>query len=176
MELTNHHATDARAEMPIIRKPNQTNAWLPATHRGQAANVKTPGLLEFSQSEESQESIGKIHACKASQRGFHEAGERLKRANRDLGETAAFIAASLTTVTAVEAVINIAIDKLDLSKDVLQVALNAYIAIFMLIILWGAFRARNALRRRSLAERDIDQAQRAIFEFCSDKQWPKPEE
>ncbi len=52
---------------------------------------------------ENQPSRGKVHACKASQRGYQQACDRLKRAERDLAETTAFIAAALTTVTAVQA-------------------------------------------------------------------------
>jgi hypothetical protein len=118
----------------------------------------------------------KIHACKASQRGYQLASDRLKRAERDLAETAAFIAASLTTVTAIQAVISIARDKLDLSKEVLQVAFQGYVAIFILIFLLGALRIRGAIRRRTEAETEIDQTKKGIFEFCDPSQWPKPEE
>ena len=118
----------------------------------------------------------KIHACKASQRGYQLASDRLKRAERDLAETAAFIAASLTTVTAIQAVISIAKDKLDLSKEVLQVAFQGYVAIFILIFLLGALRIRGAIQRRTQAETEIDQTKKGIFEFCDPPQWPKPEE
>jgi cytochrome c biogenesis protein CcdA len=126
--------------------------------------------------EEIQPSKGKLHACKASQRGYQLACDRLKRAERDLAETAAFIAASLTTVTAIQAVISIAKDKLELSKEVLQFAFQGYIAIFILIFLLGALRIRGAIHRRTQAERDIDQTKKGIFEFCDPPQWPKPEE
>ena len=91
--------------------------------------------------EEGQQSKGKLHACKASQREYQLACDRLQRAERDLAETAAFIAASLTTVTAIQAVISIARDKLELSRDVLQLAFQGYVAIFLLIFLLGAFQA-----------------------------------
>jgi cytochrome c biogenesis protein CcdA len=126
--------------------------------------------------EEFQRSKGRIHACKASRRGYQQARDRLRRANRDLGETAAFIAASLTTVTAIQAVISIANDKLGLSREILQLAFNGYIAIFILILLLGAFRASNALHRRAQAEREIDQTKKGIFEFCSADEWPQAEE
>jgi len=126
--------------------------------------------------EEKQSPVAKIHACKASQRGYQLAYDRLKRAERDLAETAAFIAASLTTVTAIQAVISIAKDKLDLSKEVLQFAFQGYIAIFILIFLLGALRIRGAIQRRTQAEREIDQTKKGIFEFCPTDQWPKPEE
>ena len=125
---------------------------------------------------ESQPSKGRIHACKASRRGYQQARDRLRRANRDLGETAAFIAASLTTVTAIQAVISIANDKLGLSREILQLAFNGYIAIFILILLLGAFRAGSALRRRAQAEREIDQTKKGIFEFCSTDEWAQVEE
>jgi len=118
----------------------------------------------------------KIHACKASQREYQLARDRLQRAERDLAETAAFIVASLTTVTAIQAVIGIAKDKLELSKEILQLAFQSYVAIFILIFLLGALRIRNAIRRRTQAEKDIDQMKKGIFEFCDSPQWPKPEE
>jgi pyruvate formate-lyase activating enzyme-like uncharacterized protein len=126
--------------------------------------------------EETQQSKGKLHACKASQRGYQQARDRLKRAERDLAETAAFIAASLTTVTAIQAVISIAKDKLELSKEVLQLAFQGYVAVFILIFLLGALRVRSAIRRRTRAEKEIDQTKKGIFEFCPTDQWPKPEE
>jgi hypothetical protein len=100
----------------------------------------------------------------------------LRRANRDLGETAAFVAASLTTVTAIQAVINIANDKLEFSKDILHVAFDGYIMILVLIFVWGAFRANSAIRRRARAEREIDQAKKKVFDFCPIDEWPKVDE
>ena len=119
---------------------------------------------------------GKVHACKASQRGYQQACDHLKRAERDLAETAAFIAAALTTVTAVQAVISLARDKLELSKEVLQLAFQGYVVVFILIFLLGALRIRWAIRRRTQAEKDIDQTKKGIFEFCDLPQWPRPEE
>jgi hypothetical protein len=133
-------------------------------------------LIESVPSEENQQPKGRIHACKASQRNLQLAGDRLRRANRDLGETAAFILASLTTVTAVEAVINIAVKQISISQEFLKGAFNLYIAIFILIFLWGAFRSGVAIRRRARAERDIDQAKKGMFEFCPENQWPKEDE
>lgn len=118
----------------------------------------------------------RFHACKASQRGYQLACDRLKRAERDLAETAAFMAASLTTVTAIQAVVSLARDKLELSKDILQLAFQGYVAVFLLIFLLGAMRIRSAIYRRSQAEKEIDQTKKAIFEFCEPPQWPKPEE
>jgi len=126
--------------------------------------------------EENQQSKGKLHACKASQREYQLACDRLQRAEGDLAETAAFIAASLTTVTAIQAVISIARDKLELSRDVLQLAFQGYVAIFLLIFLLGAFRIRSAIQRRTQAEKQIDQTKKGIFEFCPSDQWPKPED
>lgn len=118
----------------------------------------------------------RFHACKASQRGYQLACDRLKRAERDLAETAAFMAASLTTVTAIQAVVSLARDKLELSKDILQLAFQGYVAVFILIFLLGAMRIRSAIYRRSQAEKEIDQTKKAIFEFCEPPQWPKPED
>jgi cytochrome c biogenesis protein CcdA len=116
------------------------------------------------------------HACKASLRGHQQARDHLKRAERDLGETAAFIAASLTTVTAIQAVITVARDKLELSRDILQLAFQGYVAIFLLILLLGTLRVSHAIHRRTLAERDIDQTRKGIFEFCDPNQWNVAEE
>jgi len=139
-------------------------------------NHGTQRLAEYPHLEENLQSKGRIHACKASRRGYQQASDRLRRANRDLGETAAFIAASLTTVTAIQAVISVANDKLGLSREILQLAFNSYIAVFILILLLGALRINGALRRRAQAERDIDQTKKGIFEFCPLDQWPKLEE
>lgn len=121
-------------------------------------------------------SIGEEHACKASRRAYEQACDHLRRAERDLAETAAFIAASLTTVTAIQAVISIAKDQLELSKGILQMAFQGYVAIFAVILLLGAARIRVAIQRRARAEKEIDQTKRGIFEFCPMEQWPKPEE
>lgn len=126
--------------------------------------------------EENHPPKAKTHACKASQRGYQLARDRLKRAERDLAETAAFIAASITTVTAIQAVISLARDKLELSKGVLQLAFQGYVAVFILIFLLGALRIRGAIRRRTQAEKDIDQTKKGIFEFCDSPEWPRPEE
>jgi cytochrome c biogenesis protein CcdA len=118
---------------------------------------------------------GKIHACKASQRGYQQACDRLKRAERDLAETAAFIAGSLTTVTAVQAVITLARKELELPMQFLQWAFQGYIAIFLLIFVLGAVRVSRAIRKRTQAEWEIDQTKKGIIEFCPLDQWPKPD-
>jgi hypothetical protein len=133
------------------------------------------GSEKFRQ-EEDQPSKGKLHACKASQREYQLACDRLQRAERDLAETAAFIAASITTVTAIQAVISLAKEKLDLSKDVLQLAFQSYVGILLLVIFLGALRVRSAIQRRTQAEKEIDQTKKGIFEFCPTDQWPRPEE
>ena len=92
-----------------------------------------------------------IHACKASQRGYQQARDHLRRAERDLAETAAFIAASLTTVTAIQAVITVARDKLELSREILQMAFQGYVGVFLLILLMGALRVSHAIHRRTQA-------------------------
>ena len=134
------------------------------------------GAQRFKYLEENHQPIGRIHACKASQRGYQQARDHLRRADRDLAETAAFIAGSLTTVTAIQAVISIANDKLELPIQILQIAFNGYIALFILILVLGASRVSNAIRRRAQAEREIDQTKKGIFEFCPPDQWPKSEE
>jgi hypothetical protein len=115
------------------------------------------------------------HACKASLRDYEQAREHLKRAERDLAETVAFIAASLTTVTAIQAVISIADERLKLPVEVLQIAFQSYIALFLIILVVGFIRAGAAMRRRSQAEQEVDQTKRGVFEFCPMDQWPKPE-
>jgi hypothetical protein len=116
------------------------------------------------------------HACKAYRHVYQQARDHLRRAERDLAETAAFIAASLTTVTAIQAVITVANDKLELSKEILQLAFQGYVAVFLLILLLGAVRVRNAIRRRSQAEKEIDQAKKGMFIFCPIDQWPMIDE
>lgn len=140
------------------------------------SNHGTRQFQELFQLDENQGQLANTHACRASKRTLEQANDRLKRANRDLGETAAFIAASLTTVTAVEAVINIAVKTINLPLQILQVAFNIYIAIFIIIFLLGALRTQNALHRRAQAERDIDQAKQGIFTFCPGEPLPKLEE
>jgi hypothetical protein len=122
------------------------------------------------------EARGKFHACKASQRNLELAQDRLKRANRDLGETAALVLASLTTATAIEAVINMAVKQIGISPEFLKTAFYLYIAVFILIFAWGAFRSGGAMRRRAGAEREIELAKKGIFEFCVDPQIPAEEE
>lgn len=117
-----------------------------------------------------------VRACRTCQRNLEQATDRLNRANRDLGETAAFVVASLTTVTAIEAVINIAVDRIKLGQEVLQVAFLVYIAVFMSIFIWGAIQSLIASHRRARAERDIDQAKRGIFEYCGVDPAPKAQE
>jgi hypothetical protein len=118
----------------------------------------------------------KTHACKASQREYQLARDRFQRAERDLAETAAFIAASITTATAIQAVISLARDKLELSKEILGLALQSYVALLVLILVFGALRINGAIRRRTQAEQDMDQNKKGIFEYCDSPEWPKPDE
>jgi hypothetical protein len=124
---------------------------------------------------QNQQTKAEIHACKASRHAFQQACDHLKRAERDLGETAAFIITSLTTVTAVQAVITFVQEKLELSTEVLRLAFLSYTAIFIMIFVLGTLRISNAIRKRTRAEKEIDQTKRAIFEFCPPDHWPKPE-
>lgn len=132
--------------------------------------------IEFIQPEENPLSKGRLHACKASQRNLQLADDRLRRANRDLAETAAFMLGLMTTVTAIEAVINVADNKIHIPPLYLQVAFDVYIGLFVLILLLGGLRSLDAIHRRSLAEKEIDQAKKGIFDFCPEDQWPKFEE
>ena len=72
--------------------------------------------------------------------------------------------------------ITVARDKLELSRDILQLAFQGYVAVFLLILLLGTLRVSHAIRRRTLAERDIDQTRKGIFEFCDPNQWNVAEE
>lgn len=116
------------------------------------------------------------HACRAYQHVHQQALEHLRRAERDLAETAAFMAASLTTATAIQAVITVANDKLELSKNLLQMAFQGYVAIFLLVLVLGGVRVRKALRRRTQAEKEIDQAKKGMFIFCPTEPAPEPAE
>lgn len=116
------------------------------------------------------------HACRAYQHVYEQARDHLRRAERDLAETAAFIAASLTTVTAIQAVITVANDKLELSKHILQLAFQGYVAIFLLILVLGGMRVRNAIHRRAQAEKEMDQAKKGLYIFCATEPLPQPDE
>jgi len=111
------------------------------------------------------------HARKAWRRLYLEARNHFRQADRDLGETAAFVAASLTTATAIEAVMTVANDKLGLSKSILQEGFYIYIGIFILILASGLFRGRNALRRRARAEKELRQARKGIFKYFQFEEW-----
>jgi len=155
----------------------QADVWVPERKNNRRVDGHPSGLPEYASLNNKSRTLGELHACKNSQQRFWQARARLCRANRDLGETAAFIAASLTTVTAIQAVISIAAnDKLELSSDILQFAFDGYIVILLLIFVWGAFRANKAIRRRTRAEREIDQTKKGIFDYCPIDEWPKDEE
>ena len=139
-------------------------------------NHQAERFAEKFQLEQSLKSKGNVHACRASQRDFQQARDRLKRANRDLGETAAFLVASLTTVTAIQAVISLANKELELSLDILQLAFLVYIVVFVLLLVLGTWRVANALHRRAKAEREIDRTKKGIFDFCPVEEWSKGEE
>jgi hypothetical protein len=129
-------------------------------------------ILNFDQN---QQTKAEIYACKVSLREYQKARDHLKRAERDLGETAAFIISALTTATAIQAVIAFVEDKLQLSTEVLRFAFMSYITIFILLFLLGTLRISIAIHRRAKVEREIDQTKRAMFDHCSQDQWPKPE-
>ena len=116
------------------------------------------------------------HACKASQRDLQLATDHLGRANRDLGELTAFIAGSLTTVTAIEAVINIAVDRIGLATSILHLAFDIYIGFLVAILILGVLRFGVVMRRRARAEKAIDRAKRGIYEFCPVEEWSTREE
>jgi hypothetical protein len=167
MEHAIEHSSDAAVKM----RSAQAGVWVP-----ERKNNHKAGENQYTPLNGSPQTLGTLHACRVSRRSFQLARDRLRRANRDLGETAAFIAASLTTVTAIQAVISIANDKLGLSKEILQVAFNGYIVMLVLIFVLGAFRANSAIRRRARAEREIDQTKKGIFDFCPVDEWLKIEE
>jgi hypothetical protein len=169
MEQINQINSGYQAPDLVTLNSSQADVWV-------SPNLSYRQTNSGFQSNGSQPSKGRVHACQASQRNLEQASDRLRRANRDLGETAAFIAASLTTVTAVEAVINIAVEKIGLSLKFLQTAFGVYILLLVMIFIWGTIRARSALSKRYHAEQDFDQAKKCIFEFCPVEQWPKPEE
>ena len=133
-------------------------------------------FAEKLRSDERTKSTAGLVAYRNSKRRLEWASDQIARANRDLGEMAAFIAASLTTVTAVQAVINIAIDRLGLAKEILQIAFNAYIGILIFILLIGSLRFVRIMYRRTRAEKEIDRAKQRIFEFDDVKDSLKPEE
>ena len=133
-------------------------------------------LAEKFQLEQRLKSKGNLSACRDSQRCLQQSIDQFRRANRDLGELAAFVAASLTTITAIEAVINIAVEKIGLAKEILQAAFHSYIGFLILILILGILRFGIVVWRRAQAEKEMDQAKRRIFEFCLPEHWPKLEE
>lgn len=139
-------------------------------------NHRSKPFLEGFQLEEIDDLRVSAHACKASKRALQEAKDHFRRANRDLGELVAFIAASLTTVTAVEAVINIAVDKIGLSKEILHVAFDGYIVFLAAILILGGLRFAVVMHRRARAEKEIDQAKQLVYKFCPPEEWSKFEE
>src|SRR5262245_32547919 len=147
---------------------SQANVWGSEAQSFQRSDQVQPG--------EHQQTVGRTHACRASQREFQKARDRLKRANRDLGETAAFIAAAFTTATAVQAVIGFAYEKIGLSREILQLVFAGYVLIIIALVLIGALRSANALYRRKRAEREIDSTKKGIFDYCPVEEWPKAEE
>lgn len=170
------HTSEGQLDSIIKLKPAQSNAWAPAA---QPFRRVEPGSFESVQSAPLigiRQPLGKAHACKVSQRTFQQAQDRLKRASRDLGETAAFMLALVTTASAVEAVISIADTKVHFSPGHLKTAFDIYLVLFVSILVLGGLRCWDAIHRRSQAERDIDQAKKGIFEFCPGDQWPKSEE
>jgi hypothetical protein len=140
------------------------------------SNHGTSPFPERSLLNEEPELLAHTHACKASQHALEQANDHLRRANRDLGELAGFIAASLTTVTAIEAVINIAIDKIGLPTQILQTAFDLYIGLLGAILILGAVRFGVVMRRRGRAEKELDLAKRAIYRYCPMPQQHKAEE
>lgn len=133
-------------------------------------------FAEKLRSEERIKSAANPIACRNSQRRLEFANDQLQRANRDLGEVAAFIAAALTTVTAVEAVLNIAIQRLSLPVENFQMAFDGYVGLLLAILFLGSLRFVSVMRKRARAEKEIDLAKRGIYDFCDVKDWLKPKE
>ncbi|HSJ86221.1 MAG TPA: hypothetical protein VK909_03355 [Anaerolineales bacterium] len=133
-------------------------------------------FVEKRRSDERMKPPANLVAYRNSKRRLEWASDQIARANRDLGEMAAFIAASLTTVTAVQAVINIAIDRLGLAKEILQIAFNTYLGILIFILVVGSLRFIRIMYRRTRAETEIDRAKQRIYEFDEVKDSLKPEE
>ena len=169
-------ATEYPFDTTIKVRPGQRSGWVPAGQPLRKAEAQPSGVSEYVPVKGILPELGKIHACRISQRSFQQAQDRLKRANRDLGETAAFMLALMTTVTAIEAVINIADNKIHIPPEYLRLTFDLYIMLFVLILVSGGLRCWDAIRRRAQAERECDQAKNGIFKFCSGDQWPKFEE
>ena len=139
-------------------------------------NHKLKSQVEELQPEQVEDLRISAHAGKAARRALQQANDHFRRANRDLGELAAFIAASLTTVTAIEAVITIAVDKLGLAREMLRTAFDGYILFLVMLLLVGSIRFGWIMHRRARAEKEIDHAKQLIYKFCPPEEWPKLEE
>jgi len=157
-------------------RPGQPDAWGSSTQPYRKVEASLSDSMTSVSAHGIQLSLGKIHARRISHRNYQRAQDRLKRANRDLGETAAFMLALVTTTTAIEAVINIADGKIHLRPEYLQMTFDIYMALFITILLLGGLRCWNAIHRRSRAEKEIDQTKKWIFDHCPEDQWPKAEE
>jgi hypothetical protein len=55
-------------------------------------------------------------------------------------------------------------------------AFQGYVAIFLLILLMGGVRVRNAMRRRARAEKEMDQAKKGLYVFCPIEPGTQPDE
>jgi hypothetical protein len=139
-------------------------------------NHRAKQFLDQFALEQSLKSKGNAYACRDSQRRLEQASDRFHRANRDLGETAGLLAASLTTVTAVEAVINIAVERIGLAPEILKMAFDGYIGLLIGILFVGTLRFVYVMGKRAQAEKEIDKAKKGILDFCPVDQWPKHEE
>jgi len=124
---------------------------------------------------ENQQTSGIHHACINFHLRYQEAADCFRRADRDLGETAAFVAAFLTTVTAIEAVITVANDELDLSLGILQDIFYIYIGLFAFVLVVGLLRGWNSMNKRAQAEHEMDRAKKGILLNCPAEKLPRPE-
>jgi len=146
----------------------QADAWVSQKIREKNGKKQ----VDHNRLENQYQTLADKHASRSYRHLYHHASDQFKRADRDLGETAAFIAASLTTATAIEAVMTVANDKLGLSKEILQEGFSVYIGVILLIILFGVVRGKRTLQKRASAEKEIDQAKVGIFRSSPDEQWP----
>jgi len=173
---TMEQTIDYSADTTVKIRPGQVNVWAPVIQPVRKNGANPAELVDYAPAQGNRQSLGQIHACRISQRSYQKAQDHFKRANRDLGETAAFMLALTTTVTAIEAVINIADTKIHLPETYLRTAFDIYLILFISILILGGLRSLGAIQRRSEAEKELDLAKKGIFDHCPEEQWSKHEE
>jgi hypothetical protein len=79
-------------------------------------------------------------------------------------------------VTAIVAVINIAVDRIGLATEILHLAFEMYIGLLAGILILGFLLFAVVLQKRTRAEKEMDRAKKGIYEYCPVEEWSAREE